>query len=390
MLKSINIGTSGLIGFSKELQTISNNVANLNTPGFKGSNAQFASLFDAGAGTGTGKGGTDSGSGLATMPNVMNFSQGQINQTQSDLDVAIDGSGFFVLKDDAGNTTYTRDGRFSFNAKGTLVTAAGDKVQGLSADGTLKDITMGDVKTNPPKASTEINLTGNLSSADTLKTISGIQVINSAGGTQTLTLELKNNTAVTPGSWLATVKDGAATVGTGEIRFDTSGKLDPAFSSFAINYTPTGASPLALTFKLGSGSLNPATGAATIAVSNIDGYLAGQMTKATFDASGKLAITYSNGQTTKEQTLALAEFASTASLQQGSGTSYTNSDPSSVRLGTANGGASSINASSLEGSNVDLSKQFSAIIITQRGYQAASELISTANEMLDTLMRMKG
>ena len=138
------------------------------------------------------------------------------------------------------------------------------------------------------------------------------------------------------------------------------------------------------------GATSPGTGASTLAVSNIDGYLTGQMTKATFDTNGKLAITYSNGQTTKEQTLALAEFASTDVLQQGAGTSYITSDTSSVRLGTANGGTSSINAASLEGSNVDLSKEFSAIIITQRGYQAASELISTANEMLDTLMRMKG
>lgn len=390
MLNSINIGTSGLVGFSKELETISNNVANLNTPGFKGSSAQFSSLFDAGAGTGEGKGGTNSGAGLTLMPSVIDFSQGQVNGTANDLDVAIDGSGFFVLKNTAGEITYTRDGRFSLDAKGVLVNGAGEHVQGLSADGVLKDLSIADARTNPAKASAAVTLSGLLSGTDVTKTISGVQVTDSAGATRTLSLEFTNNKAVTPGSWLVAVKDGATTVGSGEIRYDAAGQLDPAFASFKIDYAPAGAAPMPLTFTIGAGSTSPATGNSTLAVSTVDGYGTGQLTQATFDTSGKLKITYSNGQSTTDQTLALAEFASTDALEQAVGTSYTTRDPQSVRLGTANGTSSSINAASLEGSNVDLSKQFSAIIITQRGYQAASELISTANEMLDTLMRMKG
>lgn len=390
MLNSINIGTSGLVGFSKELETISNNVANLNTPGFKGASAQFSSLFDAGTGTGQGEGGTNSGAGLSLMPSVIDFSQGQVNGTANDLDVAIDGSGFFVLKNTAGETTYTRDGRFSLDAKGVLVNSTGDHVQGLTTDGQLKDLSIADVRTNPAKASTTVTLSGLLAGTDVTKTISVVQVTDSAGATRTLSLEFANNTAVTPGSWLVTVKEGTTSLGTGEIRYAVSGQLDPAFASFSINYAPAGAAPMPLTFTIAAGSTNPATGNSTLAVSNVDGYGTGQLTEATFDASGKLKITYSNGQTTTDQTLALAEFASTNALQQGVGTSYTTTDQQSVRLGTANGTSLSINASSLEGSNVDLSKQFSAIIITQRGYQAASELISTANEMLDTLMRMKG
>lgn len=389
MLKSINIGTSGLIGFSKELQTISNNVANLNTTGYKGVAAQFTSLFDAGTGTGTKMANTDQGAGLAMMPSVIDFSQGQVNQTASDLDVAIDGSGFFVLKDAAGDTFYTRDGRFNFNNDGILVNASGQRVQGLRGDSTLHDISIADVRTNPASATKAVTLSGNLSLADATKTVSGVQVTDSAGGKQTLTLEFKNNNGVTPGSWLVTVKDGATTVGSGEVRF-TAGQLNPAFSSFSVGYTPAGADPMEVKFSLAAGVTSPTTGASTIAVSRVDGYGQGQLTGATFDAEGKLAVSYSNGQTTKLQSLALADFASTGVLEQAAGTSYTATDPRQARLSTATGDTATISGSSLEGSNVDLSKQFSAIIITQRGYQAASELISTANEMLDTLMRMKG
>jgi flagellar hook protein FlgE len=389
MLTSINIGTSGLVGFSKELETISNNVANLNTPGFKGGNTPFSSMFDAGAGTGAPNGGANRGAGLATLPTVFDFSQGQINQTASDLDVAIDGSGFFVLKDSAGKTSYTRDGRFSFDKEGLLVAANGDHVQGLRADGTLHDVSVADVRTNPAKATTEVTLSGNLSGAEAGKTVSGVQVFDSAGAAHTLSLEFRNNNAAAPGSWLVTVKEGETTIGSGEVRFN-AGQLDPAAASVVVEYAPEGAAPTALSFSIAAGATSPATGISTLAVSKVDGYGTGQMTKATFDAEGKLVISYSNGQTGKEQTLALAEFATTASLQPASGTSYITTDPSAVRLGTAGGGTASIDAGSLEGSNVDLSKQFSAIIITQRGYQASSELISTANEMLDTLMRMKG
>lgn len=388
-LSSINIGSSGLTGFSKQLETISNNVANLNTPGFKGATSQFSALFSGGgesAGTG---GSTKGGSGLAMLPSTVNFAQGQINQTGSDLDVAIDGHGFFVLRDDAGNLLYTRDGRFNFDAKGILASIDGAHVQALGADGALHDISLDGVRTNPASASTTIKLGGTLSTADTTKVVSGISVTDAAGGTHALSIEFKNNTSVTAGSWTVTVKDGSTAVGSGEVRF-ASGLLDKSFAKVAFTYSPAGVAPLPLTVVLDAGATSAASGSSTLAVQSTDGWGVGTMTKASFDASGKLALTYSNGQTANPQTLALASFGSTADLEQASGTSFRSTRPDAAVLGVANGGASSITPESLEGSNVDLSRQFSAIIITQRGYQASSELISTANQMLDTLMHMKG
>jgi len=390
MFESINTATSGLTGFSKELQTISNNVANLNTTGFKGSNTKFSDFFsNQGNSAVAGEQGAQVGTGLATLPSVINFSQGQINQTGNDLDAAVDGNGFFVLHDNNGQTLYTRDGAFKFDAKGFLVDASGNRVQAFNGQGALQDISLNGARTNPALASTAILLTGRLSTTDTDKMVSGVAVTDSAGGTHTLSVDFKNNTAVTPGSWLVTIKDGATSVASGEVRFN-NGALDPAHAALSFTYAPSGAASMSLTMTLDPSTSSIASGTSTLAVSTIDGYAQGDMTKATFDASGNLVISYSNGQTSKNQTLALATFGSTDSLQAVSGNRFKNTQQLAVTLGVAKTGITAVDPGSLEGSNVDLSKEFSAIIITQRGYQASSELISSANQMLDTLMHMKG
>ncbi len=390
MLDSLHIGTSGLIGFSKQLQTISNNVANLNTPGFKGSSSQFTAFFSQDGNSATkGQGGGQTGSGLGTLPSVVNFSQGQINQTGNDLDAAINGNGFFVLRSTSGQTLYTRNGQFSFNDKGILVNANGDHVQAFNAQGVLQDISLTGLRTNPATAATAITMAGSLSTVDTDKLISGVTVTDGAGGTHTLSVNFHNNTAVTPGSWLVTIKDGATTVGTGEVRY-ASGLLNPAFSTVSFTYSPGGAAAMPLTLTLDASSTSPSTGTSSMAVSSIDGFGTGDLTKATFDATGHLVLSYSNGQTSKTQTLALATFSSINDLHAVNGNSFSSSNQQGVSLGVAKTGITGISADSLEASNVDLSKEFSEIIVTQRGYQASSELISTANQMLDTLMHMKG
>lgn len=390
MLDSINIGTSGLIGFSKQLQTISNNVTNLNTPGFKGSNAQFTAFFSQGGNSAMrGQGGGQTGSGLGTLPSVVNFSQGQINQTGNDLDAAINGNGFFVLRSTSGQMLYTRDGQFKFDDKGILVNASGDHVQALNAQGVLQDITLTGARTSPASASTAITMAGSLSTVDADKLISGVTVTDSAGGTHTLSVNFHNNTAVTPGSWLVTITDGATTVGTGEVRF-ASGLLNPAFNAVSFTYSPTGAAAMPLTLTLDSSSTSPTTGTSSLAASSIDGYGKGELSKTSFDAEGHVVLNYSNGQTTKIQTLALATFSSINDLHQVDGNKFTSSNLQGVILSVAQTGITGISTNSLEGSNVDLSREFSSIIVSQRGYQASSELISTSNQMLDTLMRMKG
>lgn len=390
MLNSINIGTTGLTGFSKQLQTISNNVANLNTTGFKGANAQFTALFSAGGdGAASAKAGAQTGYGLGILPSVVDFSQGQINQTGNDLDVAIDGRGFFVLHDSAGQTLYSRDGRFQFDDSGILVNSADARVQGLGVDGALHDISLTGLRANPAQASSNITLTGTLLNEESPKQISNVTVTDSTGGSHALTIELTNNDTVSPGSWLVTIKDGATSVGSGEVRF-IDGQLDPAHASIQFSYTPAGAAAMPLTLTLAPDVTALANGSSSLAVSRIDGHAKGELIKTTFDQTGKLILSYSNGQITKGQTLALANPSADSDLEAIGNNSFKNKRPEAATLGVASDGVAAINADALEGSNVDLSNEFSAIIITQRGYQAASELISTANQMLETLMHMKG
>jgi flagellar hook protein FlgE len=145
--------------------------------------------------------------------------------------------------------------------------------------------------------------------------------------------------------------------------------------------------PLSLT--LDPSTTEPSSGSSTLAVETIDGFGQGTVTASSFDANGNLVVTYSNGQTDKSQQLALASFASNDTLVPVSGNNFVTGNEQSVTLGTAQTGVTTIDSSSLEASNVDLSTEFSDIIITQRGYQASSEVISTANQMLDTLIHMK-
>jgi len=202
-------------------------------------------------------------------------------------------------------------------------------------------------------------------------------------------VEFKNNTAVTAGSWLVTVKDGSTVVGTGEIKY-ANGFLDAATANISVNYAPAGVAAMPLTITVDASSTSAASGASSMALASVDGYGIGAMTKTAFDETGTLVVSYSNNQTSKKQTLALANFPTTATLHENGKGAFTSTTPNDVVLGVAKGSADKIAGGSLEGSNVDLSKEFSAIIVTQRGYQAASELISTANQMLETLMRMKG
>lgn len=393
MLTTINIGTTGLNGFTKELETISNNVANLNTPSFKSSKSQFTALFsNSGQGSATGQNGKpvgQTGYGLGTLPSVINFEQGQLNQTGQDLDVAIDGEGLFVLRDASGAILYSRDGSFSFDSKGVLVNSSGAKVLGMDAHGNLHDITTTGLSLNPALPTTTITVAGRLLSAESTKILNGINVIDKLGASHALTVELANTGSVLAGSWKVSVKDGTTVIGEGELRF-TEGRVDAAYSDIAFKYTPAGLSEMDLTLRFGPEVTSPASGTSSLAVSTIDGHGEGSLVKTTFDKLGNLVLSYSNGETVKQQQLALARPSSTDDLVVASGNSYKSVRPNAVSLGVAAEGQTTITADYLEGSNVDLSSEFSAIIVTQRGYQASSQLISTANEMLDTLLRMKG
>jgi flagellar hook protein FlgE len=390
MLESIYIGLTGLVGYSQGLKVISNNVANLNTPGFKASQLQFADMFYATHGTGGGQNGLPQfGSGLNTLGTVFDFSQGEIRQTGNDLDAAVQGNGLFVLRNKAGEMRFSRAGQFGFDPDGFLVSrSGGSRVLALSAAGELTEVSLAGLRLNPPRATSSVRFTGNLSSTVAQNIVDSVRVIDAVGGEHLLKLTFANDSATATGQWIVTVADGTTTVGSGTIRFQ-SGQPAPAASSFSVSYGPGGAAATSISFDFSGDTTSFDSGTqSTLAVSSQDGFGVGSLTKVTFDNEGHLAMSYSNGQEVKGPRLALASFERPdASLSEVGGNEFAIEGSVPLRLGyAATGVFGNISAGVVEISNVDLSQQFSDLIIAQRGYQASSQVMGTANELLQVLL----
>jgi flagellar hook protein FlgE len=398
MFDSIQIGMSGMEGFSKGLKVISNNVANLNTPGFKTSTMQFTDAYYQQS---TVAGGDTSaaafGTGLSTPASLIDFHPGEAQQTDNPLDVSINGDGYLVAADkDTGERAYTRDGELQFDQDGKLVsTTTGHLVLGYDASGTLGAVTLDALRTNPSKATSTVKFSGNVNTgASTTGGAPDVKldtvVVNDAvGASHTLKLDLLSLQTGQPDEWSVTISDGDTTVATGQISF-IDGAPNPAENSVSFTYTPAGAKPFDVKFDFSANVTAYDTGnLSSLAVASQDGYGAGSITAMTFDADGHLDVTYSNGQTAKGSQLALAHFDSSASLQQLGHGEFVAADASAAHIGRPkDAGFGSIESSKLEMSNVDLSGEFSNLILMQRGYQAASNIVSTANEMLQELFAM--
>lgn len=394
MFESLYVGMTGLDSYAKGLNVISNNVANLNTPGFKGSQLQFADLYykNSDAGVGNGHAREQIGAGVGTGSTFLNFQQGEARQTGGDLDLLIDGAGLFVLRKD-GEITYSRAGQFEFDKDGFLVDqTTGARVAAMDGGGSLADLSITGLRANPPKATAKVKFTGNLSSADSQHVVSNVVVHDALGGATTFKLTFDNTNTVMPGSWKLTIATSAGAIaGTGEIRF-RNGKPELGFESVNFGYAPQGAEPLALVLDFSTDVTSFSAGSeSTLAVQSQDGYAAGSLVKASFDDEGNFVTTYSNGQEQKQGRLALAWFTHTDALEQIGGNRFVSryqQPPNLGRPGEREFGK--VKARSIESSNVDLSQQFSEMIITQRGYQASSQVITTTNEMIQQLLDMRG
>lgn len=392
MLNSIYIGMSGLQGYSQGLRVIANNTANLNTPGFKGSTLQFADMFYSNNQAQAGSGTMQVGYGLNTAGTVLNFQQGELRQTGNSLDLAVDGQGLFTVKDEGGNLHYTRAGQFSFNTDGVLVNRVdGSKVMGLSPSGALTEISIAGVSTTKGKATSTLKFAGNVSSTAADQTIGSVKVMDHLGGEHLLTVKLTNENAVAAGRWKVELMNGAAVVGTGSITF-TGGVPDPAQAKVNVTYTPTGLAAIPLTLDFSSDVTSFASGnLSTLAFTSQDGYGPGALTGVSFDSRGTLVMAYTNGQTVKGPQLAMGRFDSPEAVVAAGNNQFDATNTLAWHTGAAGAnGFGSIRAGMVELSNVDLSQEFSDLVIMQRGYQASSQVISTANDMLQELFQMKG
>jgi flagellar hook protein FlgE len=390
MLDSINIGMSGLMGYSKGLRVIANNSSNLNTPGFKSSSIQFADMF---ASTSAGGGGLmQVGYGLNTTGTALNFKQGELRQTGNGLDLAVDGQGLFTLKDAAGLLHYTRAGQFQFDSDGVLVNRSdGKKVMGQGGDGAAGEISVAGARTKQGNGTTVVKFAGNLSSDQADFTVSSVKAIDAVGGQHDLTVKLTNTNTTLAGSWTVELMQGATLVGTGQIIF-ASGRPQAGNSKVAITYSPAGVPPMDLTLDFSADVTSFAAGQlSTLAFGSQDGVAPGSLTDATFDATGTLVMTYSNGQTSKGSRLLLGRFDTLDAVAAVGGNQFDATNKLAWHTGVAGDGAfGAVKSGMVEVSNVDLSQEFSDLVIMQRGYQASSQIITTANEMLQELFSMRG
>ncbi|HVJ38102.1 MAG TPA: flagellar hook-basal body complex protein, partial [Stenotrophomonas sp.] len=215
MFQALYNSLSGLFSFSRSLDTVSNNVANMNTPGFRGSDSLFSNL---------------SGEhGARIVGEAMRTAHGDLRQTESPTDVAIDGNGYFVLRDEAGELHYTRAGQFGFDDDGILVDqVTGFDVMAIDSGGNLSQLSIEDLRTLPAQATTKVTISGNLSPTSTGTTVSSIKVYDANGNAHTIKAAFGAPTMIAGGgrSYAVTLTDeNGATVGKGQLDYTTAGTL---------------------------------------------------------------------------------------------------------------------------------------------------------------------
>ncbi len=411
-LTALFTGASGLAANSTALDVVGNNLANLNTTGYKTQRALFRDqvyqLLDFGsAGDGANVGGTNAaqiGYGVSVGTIDTQFLQGPLNPTGRPLDVAIQGSGFFVVRTPTGQA-YTRAGSFGIDANGFLVDpGTGARVQryGTTGEGTGTQpgfqvsgnndirVPFGAGATGTPTAN--VRMLGNLDRDMAVgeSTPTAIQVFDTQSGPQTLTVTF-TKTAVNTYSATATISGGTATIPPTPITFDGTGLLvSPATLAVSISGIP-GANPQTVTLNLGTPGqatgLTQFGGSSDATAITQDGVGAGSLTQVSIDGDGNVQGSFTNGRTIPLAQLALASFNSEGGLIR-QGNNYYESGPGSgeARIGTSGtGGRGLVQGSALEGSSVDVAIEFSRLILAQRGFQINSRTISAANETLQEL-----
>ena len=390
MLRSLYSGISGLRANQTMMDVVGNNIANVNTAGFKTSNTVFQDTLSQlvqGASAPTGaRGGTNPaqiGLGVRVAAITTNFNSGAAQSTGRSSDVMIQGDGFFVER--SGNQQlFTRNGALSFDATGRLVGPDGGIVQGWMADaagaintnGPVGDLSIPLASTLAPQATTTVNLSGNLPADGAITSPQTSVDVYDAQGVATTLQASFNRTSNT--TWDVTLSDGTTTT-TSALTFGASGA------------TPT---PTTMTFNgitVDLSQLTGYSGLSTLAVQSADGSAAGTLQGFAIGSDGVMTGTFSNGLTRPLGQLAVATVTNPAGLSKAGNSAYTASPNSgTVQFGTAGTGSrGALAGGALEMSNVDLAAEFTNLIVAQRGFQANSRIITAGDEILQDLVNIK-
>jgi flagellar hook protein FlgE len=410
MLASFSIALSALTADETAINVVGNNLANLNTPGFKDVVASFADLVTQSLGAGSGE--TQVGGGVRPPITLKQFSQGALQSTGGPLDAAIQGDGFFIVKGNEGATEYTRGGNFQVNASGTLETSTGNPVQGwtavngvLSNSGPIGDITVPTGTLTTPLATTATSVSLNLDATATVATgafSTALTAYDSLGETHIVSFTF--TPSGTPNQWnySASIPAGdAATVtpATGTLTFDSNGKLisplptDPQ-PVIAATGLVDGASDLSMTWNLynaGAATMTQFAKASATAAVTQNGMPSANLSAVSLGAGGQVTALYSNGQQVVVGQMAMATFRNPDSLIGAGDNNYIASGitalPAVGMPGT--GGRGTILGQSVESSTVDMATEFTNLIVYQRSYQANAHVVTTVDQMSQETIALK-
>lgn len=421
---------TGLQSNSLGLNVISNNLANINTVGFKRSEAEFAQLvqnrMDGRSGNGNA---IQLGLGSVNTAVRASFEQGAIQPTGSNSNLGLVGSGFFQVQDgQSGETYYTRAGNFSFDLNGNLVTATGQLVRGYmgtNPDGTadvsggLTNLQVDFSNPAPPRETSIVRFISNLSAdaveGDTFTT--EVEVFDGAGNEHRLSVTFERG--ADPGTWNYSFENGTGEVsvdGTGSnggtLTFDTSGNLltvngetvtgsDFPDPTLTISGLGEGIDDLNITWDLIDDSSNAATenvsfvsnysGNSTAGTFFQDGYGSGNLQRVDFDQNGTMVGFFDNGVVAALGRVAIAMFNNPNGLKQIDGNLFKASNVTGEALfdPTNGNGRGSVQSAAIEMSNVDIGTEFTGLIVHQRGYQSNTKAITTADQVMQEILNLK-
>lgn len=396
---SFEIALSGLRAVNEQLDQISNNVANVDTDGFKSSRANFAAAY---------AGLQPAGVQVSSVTQSIDVSKGFTTTGQA-LDAAIQGKGFFVMRDTNGATTYTRVGNFQTDKDGYLVDDAQRRVQGYAGTTTGALGAFGDIQINtaqrPAQATSSLAYAGNLSAEwtppsvafdvnnpnvpNSYNSVVPTTVYDSLGRKQVVSqyfvqqgpnitdvkVYVYSDSGLKPAQEFLTLK------------FDNTGVLTTTPTKL-LEFTPGGADKLQITFDY-TGTTRQ-SGQATTTKNNPNGYPAGAFAGLRIEATGELTATYSEGPTQTAAVIALANFPAPEALIPISKTSWVSSIQSGLPLigKPGSGLAGSLVGGALETSNVDLGAELVSLMTAQRNYQGNTKVISTEDQVMQALMQV--
>lgn len=410
MNTAISTALSGLQANTDAINILGNDLANLNTTGYKANEIEFSDLMSENLGVSGTNG--QVGMGVGQVSAVANYSQGSIQTTNGPTDAAIQGNGFFVVNDPNTNQTlYTRDGSFEVNSAGQLTTDSGQLVQGWTAvNGVINtnsaagNLILPQGASVPPTPTTTMSLALNLNSTAAVgATVTApVQVYDSLGVSHDLTVTYTNTgpnawsyAVSVPSTDLAGDPVAPPPLASGNLTFDSSGNLlTPAAAAgtqtIAVAGLADGAANMSINWNLYNTSgatpvptITQYDSASSISSTTQNGFAAGSVSGIALQSGGTVMATYTNGQQVAVGQLALASISNPSSLSSvGNNNLAATANTATPVVGAANtGGRGQIVAGALESSTVDIATEFANLLTFERGYQADSRIITTSDQL---------